>query len=152
MTGFGGSSEVRLRRAVTGLLAMALVGTGAELLLLEHYEDPWQVVPLALIALALISTGWRAFRPGGPASLRAFRGVMVLMVASGALGLFLHYRGNVEFELERAPALSGFTLFRKAMTGATPALAPGAMTLFGLLGLVSAAGDAGVASSPERPG
>lgn len=128
--------EGRLRRAVTGLLAMALVGTGAELLLLEHYEDAWQLVPLALIALGLVVTAWRALRPGA-ASLRAFRGVMVLMIASGALGLFLHYRGNTEFELERDPALAGFALFREAMTGATPALAPGAMILFGLLGLAS---------------
>jgi len=130
-------TESRLRRAVTGLLAMALAGTGAELLLLEHYEDAWQVVPLVLIGLGLVVTGWRVSRPG-PASLRGFRAVMVLMVASGALGLFLHYRGNTEFELERDPALAGFTLFREAMTGATPALAPGAMILFGLLGLVSA--------------
>jgi len=129
--------EGRLRRAVTGLLAMALAGTGAELLLLEHYEDAWQLVPLALIALGLLAMGWRAARPG-TASLRAFRAVMVLMVASGALGLFLHYRGNTEFELERDPALAGFALIREAMTGATPALAPGAMMLFGLLGLASA--------------
>jgi hypothetical protein len=130
--------EGRLRRAVTGLLAMALAGTGAELLLLEHYEDAWQLVPLAHIALGLLAMGGRAVRPGR-ASLRAFRVVMVLMVASGALGLFLHYRGNTEFELERDPGLAGFALFREAMTGATPALAPGAMMLFGLLGLVSAA-------------
>jgi len=130
-------AEGRLRRAVSGLLAMALLGTGAELLLLEHYEDAWQLVPLALIALGLLAMGWRAARPGA-ASLRAFRAVMVLMVASGALGLFLHYRGNTEFELERDPALAGFGLFREAMTGATPALAPGAMMLFGLLGLASA--------------
>jgi hypothetical protein len=133
--------EGRLRRAVTGLLAMALVGTGAELLLLEHYEDAWQLVPLVLIALGLLAMGWRAVQPGR-ASLLAFRMVMVLMVASGALGLFLHYRGNTEFELERDPALAGFALFREAMTGATPALAPGAMMLLGLLGLASAAGYA----------
>jgi len=131
------NGEGRLRRAVTGLLAMALAGTGAELLLLGHYEDAWQLVPLALIALGLLAMGWRAARPG-TASLRAFRAVMVLMVASGALGLFLHYRGNTEFELERDPALAGFALIREAMTGATPALAPGAMMLFGLLGLASA--------------
>lgn len=136
MNGAAGG-EGRLRRAVTGLLAMALVGTAAELLLLEHYEDAWQFVPLVLIALGLLAMGWRAVRPGA-ASLRAFRTVMVLMVASGALGLFLHYRGNTEFELERDPALSGLALFREAMTGATPALAPGAMMLFGLLGLASA--------------
>ena len=144
------NGEGRLRRAVTGLLAMALAGTGAELLLLGHYEDAWQLVPLALIALGLLAMGWRAARPG-TASLRAFRAVMVLMVASGALGLFLHYRGNTEFELERDPSLAGLALFREAMTGATPALAPGAMMLFGLLGLVSAIRNAGGTVRPESP-
>lgn len=147
MNGFA-EGEGRLRRAVTGLLAMALVGTGAELLLLEHYEDAWQFVPLVLIGLGLLAMGWRAVRPGR-ASLSAFRTVMVLMVVSGALGLFLHYRGNTEFELERDPALAGFALFREAMTGATPALAPGAMMLFGLLGLVSAISHASGTARPE---
>ena len=133
----GAGADAGLRRAVIGLLAMALAGTGAELLLLEHYEDAWQLVPLALIGLGLLATAWRMLRPGRT-SLLAFRAVMLLMVASGALGFWLHYQGNVEFELERAPDRSGFALFREAMTGATPALAPGAMILFGLLGLASA--------------
>lgn len=132
----GADAEGRLRRAILGLLLLALAGTGTELLLLEHYEDAWQVVPLVLIGLGLAVTAWRLFGPG--TGLRAFRTVMLLMVASGALGLFLHYRGNVEFELEREPMLGGLALFREAMTGATPALAPGAMMLFGLLGLASA--------------
>jgi hypothetical protein len=132
----GAGAEGTLRRAILGLLLLALAGTGIELLLLEHYEDAWQLVPLVFIGLGLAVTGFRLFRPGS--GLRAFRGVMLLMVASGALGLFLHYRGNVEFELEREPMLGGLPLFREAMTGATPALAPGAMMLFGLLGLASA--------------
>jgi hypothetical protein len=133
----GARTEQRLRHALLALLAMALAGTGAELLLLEHYEDVWQLVPLALIGLGLASIAWRVLRPRG-ASLAAFRAVMLLLIASGAAGLFLHYQGNTEFELERAPELAGFALFREAMSGATPALAPGAMILFGLLGLVSA--------------
>ncbi len=132
----GADAEGKLRRAILGLLLLALAGTGTELLLLEHYEDAWQLVPLVLIGLGLAVTGLRLFRPGS--GLRAFRGVMLLMVASGALGLFLHYRGNVEFELEREPTLAGLALFREAIMGATPALAPGAMMLFGLLGLASA--------------
>ena len=133
----GAPTEQRLRHALLALLAMALAGTGTELLLLEHYEDAWQLVPLALVGLGLAVIAWRALRPHG-ASLPAFRVVMLLMIASGAAGLFLHYQGNTEFELERAPELAGFALFREAITGATPALAPGAMILFGLLGLVSA--------------
>jgi hypothetical protein len=40
----------------------------------------------------------------------------------------------VEFERELNPDASGFSLFRDAMMGATPALAPGTMILLGAVG------------------
>ena len=61
---------------------------------------------------------------------------MVLCVAAGVVGVFLHYRGNVEFELEREPLRADCVCFWEAIRGATPALAPGAMAQLGLLGLV----------------
>ena len=57
------------------------------------------------------------------------------MAVSGMIGLYLHYRGNVEFELEMYPSIRGFELFWKSITGATPALAPATMLLLGLIGL-----------------
>ena len=60
---------------------------------------------------------------------------MVLCMTSGLVGLLLHYKGNVEFELEMYPDLSGWKLFKDSMMGATPALAPGAMLQIGLVGL-----------------
>jgi hypothetical protein len=60
---------------------------------------------------------------------------MVLSLASGFVGLLLHYRGNVEFELEMYPDLAGWKLFKDSMMGATPSLAPGAMMQIGLIGL-----------------
>jgi hypothetical protein len=72
------------------------------------------------------------------ASVRAVQLVMAMFVASGALGIYLHYRGNVEFELEMYPDRRSFELFRETMAGATPALAPGTMVLLGLIGLVYA--------------
>ena len=56
-------------------------------------------------------------------------------VVSGAVGVWLHYRGNVEFELEMYPSMQGIELVQKTLTGATPVLAPGSMTLLGLIGL-----------------
>ena len=56
-------------------------------------------------------------------------------LSSGVLGLYLHYRGNVEFELEMYSSLRGFELFWEALKGATPALAPAAMAHLGLVGL-----------------
>jgi hypothetical protein len=68
--------------------------------------------------------------------MRVFQATMLLFVISGFAGLFLHYQGNVEFELEMYPSLKGLELFRKAIKGTTPpTLAPGTMIQLGLLGL-----------------
>ena len=52
------------------------------------------------------------------------------------MGIFLHYRANVEWELETTPTMHGMELFREAITGSLPLLAPGAMLQLGLLGLL----------------
>jgi hypothetical protein len=124
----------RVRAFLLWILVVGLIGTGAELILLEHYEDTWQLAPLILIAWGLIVIGWLVARPGRP-GFRVFQVTMWLFVASGLVGVLLHYKGNVEFELEMYPSLGGFGLFKEAMMGATPALAPGTMLQFGLLGL-----------------
>ena len=60
---------------------------------------------------------------------------MVVFLATGLIGVGLHYRGNEEFELEMSPSLAGSSLMSKALTGATPVLAPGSMWLLGVVGL-----------------
>jgi DNA uptake protein ComE-like DNA-binding protein len=124
-----------VRRNVLIILVLGLFGTGTELILLEHYEDPWQVVPLVAIGLALVTLGWHALSRDA-ASVRALQLVMLLCVVGGTTGVLLHYRGNAEFELEMYPDLAGMELFSKSITGATPALAPGTLALLGLIGLV----------------
>jgi hypothetical protein len=124
-----------LRAGILLLLFTGLIGTGAELLLMEHTEDVWQLIPLLLIGMSLLVLVWVILRET-PASLWTLRVIMLLAVASGVMGSILHYRGNTEFELERTPELRGFALFRESMRGATPALAPGTMILLGALGLL----------------
>ena len=123
-----------LRKLLLLTLIVSLVGTLLELLLLEHFEDAWQWAPIALLAASLVTLGWHGL-VRGPTTLNVLRGLMVLCMVSGAVGLLLHYKGNVEFELEMYPDLSGWKLFKDAMMGATPALAPGAMLQIGLVGL-----------------
>ena len=123
-----------LRKLLLVTLIVSLVGTLIELLLLEHFEDAWQWTPIALLAASLMTLSWYALERG-PTSLNVLRGLMVLCMVSGLVGLLLHYKGNVEFELEMYPDLSGWKLFKDAMMGATPALAPGAMMQLGLVGL-----------------
>jgi len=124
-----------IRSFLLAIFIIGLLGTGAELFLLEHTEDVKQWIPLILMSLSLVVIGWRAL-DRGPASMRVFQATMLLFVISGFVGLFLHYQGNVEFELEMYPSLKGLELFRKAIKGTTPpTLAPGTMIQLGLIGL-----------------
>ncbi|MGH7599079.1 MAG: hypothetical protein ACREOI_22210 [bacterium] len=125
----------KLRGFLLAIFAIGLLGAGAELLLIEHTEDFRQWIPLILILLSLLVLAWH-FAARNRASLQIFQGVTILFLISGFVGLFLHYQGNVEFELEMYPSLKGLELFRKAIKGTTPpTLAPGTMIVLGLLGL-----------------
>jgi hypothetical protein len=131
------SDSHALRRILLAIYFIGLAGLAAELFLLEHYEDVWQWVPLGLLAAGLFAGLAFALRPGR-AVILAFRALMVLFVAAGAVGAYLHLRGNLEFERESDPALQGAALLWEALQGATPALAPGALAQLGLVGLALA--------------
>lgn len=130
-----GDAAAALRRALLALVCLGAGGLTLDLLLLEHFESPWQWAPLVLLA-GVLGLGARLVRRPSGGAVRLFRGLMVLCVAAGGLGVYLHYRGNVEFELEREPLRGGLALFWEAIRGATPALAPAALSQLGLLGLV----------------
>jgi hypothetical protein len=126
-----------VRRILLLALVLGNAGLGVELLLLEHFENVWQTVPLVLIGCALVVLAWHAVdRRAAP--VRTLQLLMVLFLAAGGIGMALHYQGNVEFELEMYPSRSGFELFRESMMGATPALAPGTMIQLALVGLAYA--------------
>jgi multisubunit Na+/H+ antiporter MnhC subunit len=124
-----------MHRMLLLILLLGIIGTGTELLLIGHVEDRWQLAPLVLFALAILVCVAQALR-GGRMLTNAVRLLMALFIVSGGVGVFLHYTGNSEFEREMYPAMAGWELFRETMTGATPVLAPGTMTLLGLIGLV----------------
>lgn len=110
-------------------------GAASELLLLGHTESWQQWIPLAALVAGLLALGYTARLPG-PRSLRAFRWIMMAWIAIGALGVYFHTLGNLEFEMERQQALSGLALAWSTMTGATPILSPGAMVLLAMFGLI----------------
>jgi hypothetical protein len=123
----------KLRRALLAVLLFGTAGMLAELLLLGHIDGAWQWIPVALLGCGCLAMTWQLVRPSA-ASLQLLRVLMLLFLVSGIVGLGLHFKGNVEFEREMYPALAGWQLFKQAITGATPALAPGTMSVFGLLG------------------
>jgi hypothetical protein len=117
------------------VLFVGMTGLAAELVLLEHTETIWQWIPLAFLAAGFTTTIGVASRPRR-VTIRVHQFAMILFIVSGAVGFFLHYQGNAEFELEMYPSLKGLELFWKSLGGATPSLAPLAMAQLGLVGLI----------------
>jgi hypothetical protein len=129
-----------MRRLLLGLVVFGMAGTTTELLFMSHYEDWWQLIPFAGMGVSLVALLWFAFRRSSGAT-RMFRTCMFLLMVVGATGTILHYRANMEFQLEMDPTMGGMALLFKVLHAkAPPALAPGNMALLGLLGLISTLG------------
>ena len=105
------------RTLVLAILLVGLVGTLVELLLLGHYEDNWQLIPIALIGALLMALLFHAL-VASRRTVQAFRAVAVLVCVSAVGGVYLHYQANVEWELETTPDMHGLELFREVITGA----------------------------------
>ncbi len=124
-----------LRHWILGILVLGLLGTVTELILLEHYEQPLQFVPLVLIVAALAVLWWD-FRRRDLASRRGTQIVMALFVLAGFVGFAAHFYGSAEYQLELNPDMSSWELLEKILRAkAPPLLAPGMMLQLGLLGL-----------------
>ena len=82
------------------------------------------------------------------AIIRTLQVLMAVFVASGIIGIALHYKGNEAFELEMSPSRAGMSLVSKTLTGATPVLAPGSMSLLGFVGLAFAHRHPALRSQP----
>jgi len=139
MVGTSRDSETlsTIRALLLGALTLGVVGTIGELILLRHIETPTQWIPIVLLVVLLPVLAWHARAPRD-ASVRIVQVMMLCFVATGVLGVGLHYVGNVDFERELQPNEHGFTFLRKTVAGATPVLAPGSMVLLGLVGLAHA--------------
>lgn len=120
---------------LVALLFVGTLGTLAELVLLEHTEDWQQWIPVVLLGLLVVVTGWQLWRPGKAGS-RVLWWLGTASVISGLVGVWLHLQGNLEFEREMSPEVSGWPLWKEVLMGATPALAPGTMVWFGALALI----------------
>jgi hypothetical protein len=138
-----------IRKLLLGALAIGVVGTIGELILLRHIDMPAQWFPLVLLGGAVPVLFWH-FRSPSVASVRTMQGLMFAFIAAGMVGVGLHYNGNVEFERELNPSERGWTFVRKTVAGATPVLAPGSMVLLGLVGLAQAYRHPSINGGPSR--
>jgi hypothetical protein len=128
-------THATVRQLLLALVVIGIVGLEVELALLRHAESFSQWIPHVTLFIGLLATAAVYFRPG-PRTLRVFQTMMIVFLVIGALGVYFHLHGNVEFAQERDPSLSGVRLLWKALRGASPALAPGALAQLGLLGLL----------------
>ena len=117
------------------VLTFGMVGLLAELLLIAHYEDATQWIPLVLLAVGLVALAIDLVLARGWTQLLV-QLTMVLVVAAGALGIYFHFHGSREFQLEMDPQMRGTTLVWHVMRAKSPpTLAPGSMVQLGILGL-----------------
>ena len=108
-------------------------GMLADLLLIEHFESAWQLVPVLFLAVAMLTflclKKW-------PALTGFFRAWMYLGMVSGIVGLFLHARNNWEFAVELYANLGGWPLLIEVATGAIPVISPGFLIPIAWFGLI----------------
>jgi hypothetical protein len=88
----------RVRRLLMLVLVLGALGTSAELLLIGHYEDRWQLVPLVVFGAGLLALAWHA-AAGTTASARALQLSMLALIAAGGAGVALHH-GRCQAVLE----------------------------------------------------
>jgi hypothetical protein len=138
-----------IRTLLLAALAVGVIGTTGELILLRHIDKPAQWIPLVCLVAAVPVLIWHASSPG-VASVRTLQALMLAFIGLGVVGVGLHYDGNVEFQRELNPSERGWTFVRNPVAGATPVLAPGSMVLLGLVGLAHAYRHPSADGGPSR--
>jgi hypothetical protein len=124
-----------LRLWVLAVLLIGLLGTLVELVLLGHFEEPIQLVPVVLLVAGGGVLVWHARRPSAVSRMSVVV-AMSLFVLSGFLGFVAHFSGSAEFQLEMNPTMGTWELVGRVLqVKAPPLLAPGMMIQLGLLGL-----------------
>jgi hypothetical protein len=132
------TEDHRLSTISTVILVVLSLGMGGllvELALIAHYEDAAQWVPLVLLPIALLALTIDFLFPDSRAQL-ILQLTMVLMIAAGVLGIYFHFHGSREFQLEMDPQMRGANLVWHVLRAKSPpTLAPGLMVHLGILGL-----------------
>lgn len=126
----------RIRRFLLALLVFGMSGVLLELVLIAHYEDGAQLIPLVGIGGALAIVAWHALRPDA-ASVRLIQIAMLALLLTGVTGIALHFDGAAEFQREIDPTQGWWTVAMKVVrVHAPPLLAPGVLVQLGLVGLI----------------
>jgi hypothetical protein len=126
----------RLRVWLLLLASGLFIGTLLELFLIEHTEDPVQLIPFVLCGIGLLSLAIALLRQRRTALL-TLRGCMIIIVGGGLFGVYEHVSNNIAFLLEIQPNATTAEVVSKALGGANPLLAPAMLTLAAVLALTA---------------
>jgi hypothetical protein len=133
------NERAALRRlgAFLHLLAAGLfVGTIAELVSAQHYDETIQLVPFALCGLGLLALAALWVFPNRPVVL-AVRGLMIVIAAGSLMGIYEHIVGNLGFVQEVRPHANTLTKIKETLTGRDPLLAPGILAIGATLAIAA---------------
>ncbi len=127
----------RLRRFLLVFAVLLFGGAIVELWLVNHDEETLQLIPFFLCALGTVAALAALLRPRR-ATLRLLRASMALVLLGTLLGVYLHVQGNYDFQREIDPTAPAADLWRGAIAGGNPLLAPGVLSVAALLALAAA--------------
>ena len=126
----------RFRKGALWLSITLCLGVVTELLLTGHTQQLLQWLPITLCLIAIAPMLAVLLRPGRW-SIQALRGMMLAMALAGLLGAYEHVTGNLALMREVNPAKAAAAPIKIALTGANPALAPGALGVTALIALAA---------------
>jgi hypothetical protein len=123
----------QLRQFLLVISACVFIMTVTELFFLEHWNVTIQFLPFALSALGLIGAGLAYFRPSRGVILFT-QWAMIIIAICSAIGFYQHMTVNLAFWLEIQPDATTWELVEATFRGGVPVLAPGILTLGGVIG------------------
>ena len=124
-----------IRSVIFAVLTLGMGGLLVELSLIAHYEDAAQWIPLVLLPIALVALAIDYVSSSDLTQL-ILQITMVVIIAAGVLGIYFHFHGSREFQLEMDPQMRGASLVWHVLRAKSPpTLAPGLMVNLGILGL-----------------
>lgn len=126
----------RLRRFLLAFAVLLFGGAVAELWLVKHTGEALQLVAFALCALGAAGALVVLLR-ARRATVWLLRACAVVVFCGTLLGVYLHVAGNVEFQREIDPDTPAADLWRGALRGGNPLLAPGILSVAALLALAA---------------
>jgi hypothetical protein len=123
----------QIRKILLFISAGIFVMTVAELIFLGHWDLTIQYLPFVLIVLGLVASVLAFFRPTRRV-IRFTQWSMIVIAVCSLIGFYQHMAGNLTFWQEIEPDATTWELIVATLEGGIPVLAPGILTLGGVIG------------------